>query len=378
MMDAYNRFELVLNDQIVRTPIAIASMAGIVDADYVLARADHIGAAFIGGYALDSGAIRAAHELVEAGRSEFLPDDPVSEIARQVERLRGSGVVAGVNIRATDPASYSSLADDLGDGIIYEIDAHCRQQPMVDAGCGEYLLTHPERLEEHIRALKSEDVTVSVKIRAGIADNDRNLARRIWKAGADIIHVDLMDTGSARVRQIRNSCPLFIIANNGINSYERMTDMFSHGADMVSLARCSDVRTLAGMDAAIRRYAEETGWYNAPKHLCRGGDVRALTFCCMPVKNCPLQNMLKKVGLTPREFVDLKLEAVAGTPLEGGRNTCFGSLAWCCKLSSPCMFRHMALQEVGLSGQEYMRYKHRLSDTIMKRIFNEGTEVSED
>ena len=36
-MDAmrdFQRFGLVLNDQVVRTPVAIASMAGVVDADY--------------------------------------------------------------------------------------------------------------------------------------------------------------------------------------------------------------------------------------------------------------------------------------------------------------------------------------------------------
>jgi len=48
MMDAFERFGLLINDHIVRTPVAIASMAGIVDAGYVLKRADHIGMAFIG------------------------------------------------------------------------------------------------------------------------------------------------------------------------------------------------------------------------------------------------------------------------------------------------------------------------------------------
>ncbi len=54
-MEAYDRFELLINDRIVKTPVAIASMAGIVDAAYVLERADHVGgAAFIGGYSIDA------------------------------------------------------------------------------------------------------------------------------------------------------------------------------------------------------------------------------------------------------------------------------------------------------------------------------------
>ena len=33
------------------------------------------------------------------------------------------------------------------------------------------------------------------------------------------------------------------------------------------------------------------------------------------------------------------------------------------------MFRDMTLGKLGLSKQDYMRYKHRLADTIMARIF---------
>ena len=180
-----------------------------------------------------------------------------------------------------------------------------------------------------------------------------------------------MDFGSAKLRQFRNSCPLMIIANNSINTFDRMREMLSHGADIVSLARQSDERTLAGLDAAITRYADEEGWYNSPKQLCRGGDVRSLTFCCMPVKECPLMPTLNRIGMPKEDYIRMKLGAVAGTPLEGGKQTCFGSLAWCCKTSSPCIFRDMTLKTSGLSKKEYMRLKRDLSDTIMSRVFHD-------
>jgi predicted metal-binding transcription factor (methanogenesis marker protein 9) len=63
--------------------------------------------------------------------------------------------------------------------------------------------------------------------------------------------------------------------------------------------------------------------------------------------------------------------AVAGTPLEQGSQTCFGSLAWCCKSSSPCMFRDMTLKGAGITRKEYMRLKRELSDTIMGRVFHD-------
>ncbi len=372
MMDAFERFGLLINDHIVRTPIAIASMAGIVDADYVLKRAAHIGMACIGGYSIDQPTMDAARAITaEGNRREFLYDDPVKELRKQVALLEKSPVVTALNIRGSTPESYAALARSLGEGVIYEIDAHCRQPAMVAAGCGEHYLKEPADLMAVVRALKSEDVTVSVKMRAGVAADDRQLARNLWKSGADILHIDLMDFGSPKIRQIRNSCPLVLIANNSINTFERMREMLSHGADMVSVARKSDERTLSGLDAAISRYAAEEGWYNSPKQLCRGGDIRALAFCCMPVKECPLIPTLSRIGLPKEDYIRLKLGTVKGTPLEEGKQTCFGSLAWCCKTSSPCMFRDMTLKQQNISKKEYMRMKRELSDTIMSRVFHD-------
>jgi TIM-barrel protein len=372
MMDAFERFGLVINDHVVKTPVAIASMAGIVDARYVLERKNHIGAAFIGGYAIDRPTMDAAREMAAGGgRKEFLYEDPIAALGAERDLLKGSGVVNAINLRGSSPAAFAAVADAFGDEMVYEVDAHCRQAPMVAAGAGEYYLKNPGALVGVIKALKEKKVTVSVKIRVGVSGDDRALVRALWAAGTDILHIDLMDEGVAKLRQIRNTCPLLIIANNGITSYDRMREMLSHGADLVSLARQSDPETLAGLDAAISRYADEDGWYNSPKQLCRGGDLRALTFCCMPVKECPLIPALGRIGLSKEDYVRMKLDAVKGTSLDSGPHTCFGSLAWCCKTSSPCMFRDMTLVSDRLSKKEYMRRKRELSDTIMSRIFHD-------
>jgi len=372
MMDAFDRFGLLINDRVVRTPVAIASMAGIVDADYVLGRADHIGLAFIGGYSIDRPTMDAARSIVSSGnRREFIYDNPVTALQEQIAKMGGSDVILGVNLRGSLPESFRATAHALGSAVVYEIDAHCRQPEMTAAGCGEYYLTNIGKLVSAVLALKAEGVTVSVKIRAGVAGDDRLLAKKLWEAGADILHVDLMDFGTAKLRQIRNSCPLMLIANNSITTFDRMKDMLSHGADIVSLARQSDARTLAGLDAAITRYADEEGWYNAPKQLCRGGDIRSLAFCCMPVKECPLIPTLARINMPREDYIRMKMEGVNGTPLDDGKQTCFGSLAWCCKTSSPCMFRDMTLKHVGLSKKEYMRLKRDLSDTIVSRVFHD-------
>jgi len=374
MMEHFERFGLLINNQVVRTPVAIASMAGYVDAEYVRAREKHIGLAFIGGYSIDEPAMKASKLMAAGGREEFIYDDTISELHRQVAGMAGSDVVLGINMRGCSPTAFAMVAEEIGDGVVYEIDAHCRQVPMVEAGSGEYYLQNPVQLADIVKNLKKSGVTVSVKIRAGVAGDDRALAKSLWKAGADILHVDLMDFGYQKLRQIRNSCPVLLIANNSLNTFDRVKDMFAHGADLVSLARKSDERTLSGLDAAITRYSDEQGWYNAPKQLCRGGDIRALTFCCMPVKSCPLIPTLDSLGIKRDEYIRLKEESVRGTLLEGGKNTCFGSLAWCCKNSSPCMFRDITIQQAGISSKEYMRLKRQLSEKIIHHIYHDNVE----
>ena len=365
-----NIYDLRIGDREISIPVAVSSMAGITDGAYIRERAAHIGIGFIGGYAIDEKTMAAARELSRQGREEFLPRDPIAEIAAQVAIIEAAGVIPGINIRAADVDSLVALVSIVGDRAIYEIDAHCRQPAMIDAGCGEYLLTHPEQLIAYVQALKITGVMVSVKIRAGVADNDPDLTHLLWKAGADIIHVDLMDYGHQKLRTIRNSSPVFLIANNGITDFEAAKELFAHGADMVSLARKSDLKTLAGISEALAQFTKDHGWYNSPKQLCRGGDIRSLAFCCMPVKPCPLLPALEKLKLSPQEFVNLKMGSVKGTVLEEGTGTCFGSLAYCCKDSTPCMFRDGALKQSGVKRTIYMQQKRELSRKIMKHIFS--------
>lgn len=366
-MTAASRF-ISINGRPVKTPIVLASMAGITDSEYVLARSKHAGVAFIGGYNTDEPSRKASAEMEAAGRTEF--DAGFDEIATEIDILDGADIILGLNLRGATPEAFVAAAKRFGSSVIYEIDAHCRQQPMIDAGCGEYLLHNPDKLCAIVSALAAEGVTVSVKTRAGVAD-DRELAKMLWKAGATILHVDLMDTGHTKIRQIRNSCPLIIIANNSVTSPDKMMDYFAHGADLVSVARSASVSVLQTLDRYIRAVAEEIGWYNAPKQLCRGGDLRSLAFCCMPVKQCPLLPSLESLGMSREGYLNLKKELTAGTPLSQGSHTCFGSLAYCCKSSTPCMFRDMTLKSIDLPMNEYMALKRTLSEKIVKKIFED-------
>src|SRR5690606_26244040 len=120
------------------------------------------------------------------------------------------------------------------------------------------------------------------------------------------------------------------------------------------------------LSLAMKEYDCISGWGNAPKHICAGGDLRGLAFCCPPVKHCADLGAPKKAGMAAEEVVARKLALARGTPLEKGEGTCFGSLVWCCKASKMCYLRKAAMQKIGLSDREYMELKKKLAEDLLR------------
>ncbi len=369
-------FDIHIGYAQIRNPIALAAMAGIADLDFVRKVAMSAGLAILGGYNLDDATNDAAVRIRERGRAEFVTPEPIEHLRSELERLNEmeDPPAIALNVRSTEIKpliSAALLAKEYG--AILEIDAHCRQPEMTHIGVGEPLLRDPDRLASMISKVKKTGVALCVKTRSGVVD-DGELAIAIEQAGADAIHIDAMKPGAGAdhraIKATRNATDLFIIGNNSVVDFGSAKAMFGHGADMVSLARA----TLANSDvidtlvSQITMFQEQTGWYNAPKHICGGGDDRALAFCCLPVKPCAIHGVLNRYGITPQEFADLKVELTRGTPLELGDHTCFGTLIWCCKLTKPCFLRNAVLEQIGLSGVEYMELKKRLSEAILERL----------
>jgi len=105
-------------------------------------------------------------------------------------------------------------------------------------------------------------------------------------------------------------------------------------------------------------------WNDAPSHVCRGGDSRALAFCCPPLKPCPILNALNDVKLSPQEYIEIKNDFSKKTKLGKGTETCFRSLVWCCKTSKPCSIRDMALKSINMSVNEYLTLKKHLAELL--------------
>jgi len=221
--------------------VALASLSGEADAAWASAAADYAGAAFLGGIALDEPTRAAARDLVDRDREEFLPDDPVAFVDDQLAAVADLPIRAGYNVRTTTLGPLRAVAAVCRDrDAILEINAHCRQDEMCAAGAGESLLRDPDRLTEQVRAAAETGATVSVKVRTEVAGVDLPaLAGDLDAAGADVLHVDAMDS-EAVVADVVDRTDAFVIANNGVRDGATVREYLDHGADAVSVGRPSD------------------------------------------------------------------------------------------------------------------------------------------
>ena len=232
--------------------LALASLSGESDAAWARAGAPYAGAAFLGGLALDDPTREAASEMVaDRDREEFLPESPFEFMVEQLDAVADLPLVPGFNVRAMGPGPIERAAEICAErAAILEINAHCRQDEMCAVGAGEALLRNPERLAAQVSAAAGAGATVSVKVRAEVADVDLPaLAARLERDGADIVHVDAMDS-EAVVAEIVDATDLFVIANNGVRDERTTREYLAYGADAVSVGRASDdpavLETVAG------------------------------------------------------------------------------------------------------------------------------------
>jgi TIM-barrel protein len=221
--------------------VALASLSGESDANWARAGEEYAGAAFLGGLALDADSRTAARALVARDRTEFLPDDPVAFVDRELAKLDDSPLFVGVNVRSTavDPLVAAAEVCASHDAAL-EINAHCRQEELCAVGCGESLLRDTDRLCTYVDAAVDTGATISVKVRADVDGVDLvKTARRIEAAGADIVHVDAMDSEPV-VGDVVDATDLFVVANNGVRGEASVREYLDYGADAVSVGRPSD------------------------------------------------------------------------------------------------------------------------------------------
>jgi TIM-barrel protein len=212
----------------------------------------------MGGIALDHATREAAREMVaDRDRTEFLPADPVGFVARQLDALADAPVRGAFNVRTRTLDPLRRAARVCADrGAILEVNAHCRQAEMCEAGAGETLLRDTDRLTAQVRAASDAGAMTSVKVRAEVEGVDLvATARTVERAGADLLHVDAMDSEPV-IAELREATDLFLLANNGVRDRETTREYLEFGADAVSVGRPSDDSRVL---KRVRRSVEE--WF---------------------------------------------------------------------------------------------------------------------
>lgn len=238
--------------------VAAASLSGESDVEWARTAAPDVGCAFLGGIAIDDATRAAARELRDRDRSEFLPTDPIAFIDDQLAAMEGVGARPGMNVRSATPGPIGKAADLCAEhGAIIEVNAHCRQTEMCAAGAGESLLTDGDRLCRYVSAAAEADATVSVKLRTEVEGVDLPaLSARLDDAGADLLHVDAMDSEPVITAVVDAAPGTAVIANNGVRDRTTVREYLEYGADAVSVGRPSDDQAVL---ECVREATEE--WF---------------------------------------------------------------------------------------------------------------------
>ena len=225
----------------------VAPMAGITDADFLNKVIPYgFNVATLGGYSLDSPTIEASKKIIERGRKEFhFPEDVIfNHIENEVASIKKvhSNVKVSANVRSTTPQPIIEIGN-IKDLDIVEINCHCRQNEILDIGCGQEMLKRDDLSDFISQIVDNVDSEVSVKIRANVDGIDTlNVANVIEDAGADYLHIDAMKKGVFEadwelLREICNNVSIKVIGNNSVNSEENVKKMIDTGVYGFSIAR---------------------------------------------------------------------------------------------------------------------------------------------
>ena len=279
--------------------LVAASLSGEADAEWARTAAPYVDCAVMGGIALDPASRAAARDLVDRGRSEFLPADPYSWIDRQCRAVASDPVHPGVNVRsATVEPIREAAAVCAAHDAVCEINAHCRQPELCAVGCGEALLTDPDRLAEYVSAAVESGATTSVKLRAEVPGVDLvEVATEVSNAGAAWIHVDAMDSEAVVAdlsAAVGGEDAPTVVANNGVRGRETVGAYAAHGADAVSVGRPSDdPRALSRIAEAMAVWREgllngaESGTADVQDDATVDGDWGETTTDAGPISRRP-------------------------------------------------------------------------------------------
>ncbi len=106
-------------------------------------------------------------------------------------------------------------------------------------------------------------------------------------------------------------------------------------------------------------------WFQILKNMpniCGGGTLCAIVYCCP--HDCPIRNLaLKRLGISKSDYLWVKNRL--GLRHSG---VCWRNLAYCCSPLKPCSKRDSALQELGMSMDDYVKFKISILEELLKYV----------
>lgn len=230
----------------------LSAMAGINDGEFCKKFTKQgVDVITLGGFNMDVPTFKAGLENMTNNRKEFFTcphhlsediDEFISFIREYNPKWKGK---ISANLRATTPEPYALLYNN--DNIdILEINAHCRQAPMLEAKTGQYLLSNPKTLGDMLEEVTTNsNKEVSVKIRANVEGvNPLEIVELIESYNVNYLHVDATNPGVDCadydiLNEICGKTSTHVIGNNSVRTREDYQKMLENGAESVSVARAA-------------------------------------------------------------------------------------------------------------------------------------------
>lgn len=205
-----------------RHPSVLAAMAGRNDGEFcrdigMLG----VGMVTVGGISVDEKSMRASKKMVKRKREEFLFDDIYNFLEKNICVAQESKAVVCVNIRSATIQGFVAASEIITDfGALVEINAHCRQKEMVDAGAGQYLLQHLPVLKTVVSSLTDIGIFPIIKFRGNVIPEEKVLKT----VRPCAVHIDAYKEGEKgfdfTVFEKISDFDCFKIGNNSVNTPE--------------------------------------------------------------------------------------------------------------------------------------------------------------
>jgi TIM-barrel protein len=232
-----------MNFDKIKNSLVLSAMEGINDGNYCKI-------AGIGASIVTLGGLNCDKESMSCGKPFSPKNETVKDwLKREVNIAKESGAKVAVNIRGTTIESLikcGKILEEVG-ADFFELDAHCSAECFHKLGIGHYLVRHPEKLEKWTRELSANlSIPIIIKCATHVMDNPGEFAKRMFNAGASILHFDIRmikfpvyyihRPNLKIIKQVKEKTDIFLIVSGTVNNYKKLKKFLDFGADAVGIA----------------------------------------------------------------------------------------------------------------------------------------------